>query len=74
MLAAEVIHWEDHYGFDHWTRLKDIEHVPHIIKSIGWIIHEDDKSVTLTSCRSSGGMVTHVTLILKSCIVKRKAL
>lgn len=42
-----LIHWNDAESIDDWTELSQIDHEAALIKSIGWLINENKKTVTL---------------------------
>jgi hypothetical protein len=69
------IRWEDHCGFGHsgWLEKQHLDNKPCVIDSIGYIVDEDDKYITLAACYdiNSDGM-KNVSTIVKSCIIKRK--
>lgn len=71
------IQWEDHCGYTSgaWNDASVIDNKPCIIHSVGYVVKEDNKCVTITGCydTDSNGM-KNVSTILKSCITKRKTL
>lgn len=69
-----LILWEDHTADSSWVTMQDIlDDGPAIIESVGWLVHETRKQITLVSARVKnhdedfGG----TQLILKKNIVER---
>lgn len=55
-----------------WSKTSEIEGMePVIVKTIGWVVKETDKFVTVVSSTEENHVGGDV-LILKSCIKKRK--
>ncbi len=74
------IEWEDHCQIvpesgGSWIELTSLTNKPSVIQSVGFVVKEDEKYVTIASCRDSSvdekGDVKGVSLIIKSCIIKR---
>lgn len=63
------VHWNDAITSYGWTG-DDGTDDP-LIKSIGWLVHEDDKVVVLSTSISSHDSVVDKIQILKSSIVAR---
>lgn len=69
------IEWEDHCGYASggWNDSSSIDNKPCIIHSVGYVVKEDSKCVTITGCYDTGaGGMKNVSTIIKSCITKRK--
>lgn len=71
------IEWEDHVGYNgSWTSFSEVDNKPIIIKSVGWLLKEDKKSLTISSCIDTQDFKQGkcISTILKNCIVRRKKL
>lgn len=69
-----VIEWEDHVTEEGWQQAKDIGHAPGMVQTVGWLIREDEKGISLCSSVSptrGDGEVGHHQYILKNCITNR---
>lgn len=70
------IEWEDHSGYcDGWINFEKVDNKPCLIKSVGWIIYENKKYVSLSACidtQGGGKSGKNISTIIKKCIVKRK--
>lgn len=69
------IEWEDHCGYaaSGWSEAENLENKPCIIHSVGYVVKEDDKYITITGCYDTGSQgMKNVSVIIKSCITKRK--
>lgn len=42
-----LIEWTDAESIDEWTQKSEIDHGSALIKSVGWILNENKKTVTL---------------------------
>ena len=76
-MEATYIEWEDHCqvlpdGGGAWLGPEVLSNKPSVIKSIGFVIKEDKDYVTIASCRDEEDAFKGVSVIIKSCIVKRK--
>ncbi len=69
----EYIEWVDHHATGGWTEEGDLDHAPTLCKSIGWLLKEDNKAVTLAASISPPRTVGNTQYILKNCILKRRA-
>ncbi len=71
------IQWEDHCGYSgaSWIGPEHIDNKPCLINSVGWIVDESKKYITLAGCYDlQGDAMKRVNTIIKSCITKRKTL
>lgn len=67
------IKWLDSVGPErYWNHLDDWDHKPSKITTVGWLVHEDKKSVTISSSVSSSGCQGGTLTIPKFAITKRK--
>lgn len=70
------IEWEDHVGYHAgWENFKNVDNKPVLIASIGFLIREDEKCVSLCACLDTQGEATvgkNISTILKNCIKKRR--
>lgn len=67
-----IVKWKDHAGEAGWKEdVKDF-HSPALVKSVGWLLKEDDEGITLSGARASdGSQISQLQYLLKSCIIKR---
>lgn len=68
--------WEDHHADSGWKAMDVVDHTPVLCSSIGWLIKEDDKAITLAANLASGleSGIGNTQFILKICLKKRKQL
>jgi hypothetical protein len=67
------ITWLDHHANGAWT--DSIDHTPAICHSVGWLIKEDRKAITLAaSYTEENASVGNTQYIIKNCITERKKL
>lgn len=81
-IKAEYFEWWDHcsisgQGGGAWMKTATLDNVASRCKSIGFVVKEDKKNVTICSgydATDGDGVdtVKDVSLIVKSCIIKRK--
>lgn len=65
--------WVDSVGPErYWNHLDDYSHKPTKITTIGWLVHENKKSVTISASMSSSGCQGGTLTIPKFAITKRK--
>jgi hypothetical protein len=70
-----VVEWEDHTGDSAWLTTDEVKkQKPALAKTIGYVIHEDDKTIKLADTLLDDGDVGGISLILKSTIKKRKGI
>lgn len=75
--ALVYLEWEDHSGYvsTGWMETDEIDNVPVIIKTVGFIVKEDDKCISFASCIDMGsGYTKRIGTVLKNCIIKRKVI
>jgi len=70
------VEWMDAWGCQpHWEDLEDAaDHSTILIRSVGWVVREDVKSLTLTPNVSDAENCCGTQVIPKGCIKKRKVL
>lgn len=70
------IEWEDHCQYaGGWKEFKtEVDNKPCLIKSVGWVIQENAKCITMVSCidTQSHSVGKGVFTVIKSCIKKRR--
>jgi len=64
------VEWWDHASTNGWNS-SSYDYSSVRIVTIGWIIKEDKKTLTITSCQSEWGNYRDAITIIKSCIVHR---
>lgn len=70
----ELIDWIDHKTYDGWYGADEFSNVPAMIRSIGWVLVENDDCLTLIQSGSSDDVYNNAITIVKSCITSRKKL
>jgi len=56
--APVLIEWDDATQPSHgWVAPGDIDPTPAICHSVGWIVHKDERAITLASTKCDGGEV-----------------
>ncbi len=66
------IEWVDHHANGAWQ--DEVDHTPAVCRSIGWLIKEDAKGLTLAGSKGAEGKAIYgnTQYIIKSCVVKRE--
>lgn len=76
MSKAVYIEWLDHVGYTGrvWFKSEDIDNKPMRLSSIGFIVKEDDKCITLagTDDAENDTVFGQVHTIMKNSILKKK--
>lgn len=67
------IEWDDHSSDDHWHLVEEALNTPKKCVSVGWLVWEDDKGITIISAINEDFFGCSQYLV-KSCITKRKVL
>lgn len=70
----EYVVWDDHYSRDDWTHIADHDNKYMEVHSIGWLIKEDDKCLTLALNLGRDDIVSCAMVIIKANIKHRKRL
>lgn len=75
-MKAELITWEDAGGEQDggWQDPDDVDTTNSVIQSIGWVIKETEKNVTLSMDLSDDGQTHTRSRIPKGMIIARKEL
>jgi hypothetical protein len=77
-MKAVYIEWEDHCqvlpdGGGAWIEADLLSNKPAVIKSVGFVLKEDEHYLTIGSCQDADeDAFKGVSVIIKSCIVIRK--
>lgn len=72
-LPLIYVEWDDHHASGAWR--EGVEHAPSKCASVGWLIKEDRKAISLVSSVSldhDSNTTGNSQYILKNCITKRK--
>jgi hypothetical protein len=66
-----LVFWEDHLGSSEWTSIQEVksDFKPAVAKTVGFLIHEDKKTLKVADTLLDDGSVGGVALIIKSCII-----
>lgn len=65
--------WVDSVGpVRYWEQMKDVDHRTSEINTVGWVIHENKKTVTVASSVSTSGCAGGIITIPKSAIAFRE--
>ena len=66
-----LVFWEDHLGSSEWTSIQEVQSdfKPAVAKTVGFLIHEDEKTLKVADTLLDDGSVGGVALIIKSCII-----
>ena len=72
--AIRLVHWLDSTGWNRWQDAADFveTEIPNdnmTCESIGWIIHEDDDSISIAGSRTAHDQIDGVIRIPKAAIV-----
>lgn len=68
------VEWEDHWGSGGgWAQPENVESKPLTCYTIGFLVKEDKKGLTLALSHDGQGAGSCHSYILKNCIKKRKA-
>lgn len=67
---AYRVHWDDSCKWNGWRPAQSVEHSVSNIESVGWLIRQDEKSVTLTTSVSSCDSVMDGLTIPRKAITK----
>jgi len=55
--------WEDAYSHDDWVSLDEAKsHEPCLVKSVGWLVDESERHVTIIQSLSSGEAGSRITV------------
>jgi hypothetical protein len=46
-----LVEWRDAHADSGWAALGDVKTKPDIVMSVGWVIHHDDKAITVCADR-----------------------
>ena len=69
------VRWEDHFSGNHqWGNANELRTKPMICMTVGHLVHEDKKTITLAMNMGESLHVADTTTVLKNCIVSRKVL
>lgn len=70
------IEWEDHCSGDHaWTKFDDCFHTICSVETVGFVVRDHKKYLTLAMFQQPGGEVyAHTLTVVKSCITKLRKL
>ncbi len=77
-LTTEYVEWADSQGVTPgWLDLSDFEPTLPVMKSVGWVVHEDKKMLSLcgniaAETKSTLFQGNGIITIPKKCILKRK--
>tara|TARA_R110000744_G_scaffold175689_1_gene294483 strand:+ start:881 stop:1135 length:255 start_codon:yes stop_codon:yes gene_type:complete len=67
-----LVMWEDHLGSSEWTSIQEVQSEdfkPAVAKTVGFLIHEDEKTLKVADTILDDGSLGGVSLIIKSCII-----
>ena len=66
-----LVFWEEHLGSSEWTSIQEVksDFKPAVAKTVGFLIHEDEKTLKVADTLLDDGSVGGVALIIKSCII-----
>ena len=66
-----LVFWEDHLGSSEWTSIQEVksDFKPAVAKTVGFLIHEDEKTLKVADTLLDDGSVGGVSIIIKSCII-----
>ena len=66
-----LVFWEDHLGSSEVTSIQEVksDFKPAVAKTVGFLIHEDEKTLKVADTLLDDGSVGGVALIIKSCII-----
>lgn len=63
------VEWHDHWSEDAWTNVEKFDiSKPMLCKSIGWLVKEDDRSISVAGSCANDDDAAQIMVILKSCI------
>lgn len=69
----EYVEWDDHYSVDAWTEIAEHDNTAMKVISVGYLIKEDKKAITLALNIGDGGKtVSCAMIIIKAQIIKRQ--
>ena len=72
-----LVKWEDHASSTEWKTPEEVSRSEcGIFLTVGWLVHEDRKTIKVCQCIEDGGtgLVGNESIILKKCIVSRHEL
>jgi hypothetical protein len=65
-----LVFWEDHTGDSSWQSESQVQaEKPAVAKTVGFLIHEDEKTLKVADTILDDGSLGGVSLIIKSCII-----
>lgn len=70
-MKAIYVEWVDALSISGWTDKKDPDISPQNVKTLGWLIKENNKMIAMSAC-DSGKEVNAVIVVPKGWIIKRK--
>ena len=75
-MSTELVYfeWKDHAMHGNWAEDIDAFHRPLNVKSVGWIMKEDDEGVTLAqsvAVKGDDDPPGNLLYLLKSCVLRR---
>lgn len=83
-IKCVYLEWEDHCstspaGGGAWSQIEHQDNTPSKIKTVGFIVKEDKKYITICSCYDAtypddANVIKGVSIIIKSCITKRRVI
>lgn len=68
----EYVVWDDHYSIDAWKDISEHDNNSMQVTSVGFLIKEDDKAITLCLNLGEDDEVSAAMIIIKAQIVQRK--
>lgn len=70
-----LVSWYDHMTDDEWRSRDEVLKDPPVMQTVGWVVHEDDKVITLAQCIEPPDKdISMQFLILKACVVSKREL
>jgi hypothetical protein len=69
---VEMVIWDDHYSKDAWSEIVEHDNKAMRVTSIGFLIKEDDKAITLALNLGANDTVSCAMTILKTAIHERR--
>ena len=73
-LPLVIVDWLDANTESGWQTIKDIKHEPTLIRTVGWLLSQDDKCLVMFSSYTEDGDAGEVTTIPAPWVQKVKPL
>ena len=70
-----IVEWLDHHTSNSWQEVAEIDHEPALVRTVGWLLRDDEVGVTVCNTISDDQMnINGAFFLMRSCVRKIKTL